>query len=1044
MCLAQSPVGTIGGIVRDPSSSVIAGAALHAASRTTGQVRTTASAENGDYSFPALPAGDYDVTVEADGFQRTMRTVTVEAGTTTRADFDLAIGPLADSAAVSAASPQIHYEAAGVTGLVTHDDVERLPLNGRSFLELAKLEPGVQAPLATNRNRTLVPVLGAPATNVSGVRFTLDGGSVTSVAFGGAQMGFSQEVVQEFQVSSVNADLSAGMSNAGAINVVTRAGGNTRQGTAFYFFRDHHISAYPALNRDPANADPYFERQQFGFALGGPIRRNRLFYFASWERNDQQAVSSTALLASDFAHLNRVTPNPLLGDLFSVRLDARLSDAHTVLVRYSHDGSTAFGPAASNSGGSPSAYPSTWNHLQTSADQALIGITSILRSTVINDFRASFFGIRVLTTAAGVQDCPGCLGIGAPSITIQQTGVAFGNSNETDNLEGRFHFVESLTWQRGAHRVRLGADWERNSDQNLIRQNDPVSMTLFSPDQVRTYNAGVPPGPQIPLPASFNTLDDILQLPLQYLTIGIGDPGVPQQGGGIARRWNTVSLYGEDAWRPRERLTLTYGLGWSFDSGIFNHDLSKPALLAPILGSDGLGPTRSNWTNFSPVLGATWTPSDDGRTVLHASAGRYFGPQGLTSSLDNERVALGPPGLGRQTYDSRGNSILNPLLDIPGVPPGTPLYFKDTPTLFTGADLITVLPTIRAGLAQSLSSAPPGVQAIQITKQAVAAIFPVNVPDPSAVHVNVGLQREIARGLVVSADLVYRHFIHAPQNGGSFDANHINSVREPAIPKCTADQKADPQALCSTGMIMVQEVPYRATHRVLVLRAEKRFSNGFQILGSYTYSHNVGTVAGNGFNLEDWLQNSGPIDPTHILNVAGVAELPLRFELGFNFSYSSAPPFSAYVGGIDFNGDGTGSTGTNAGDLLPGTTANAFNKGMNSSDLVRLVDQFNQTYAGTKDAQGALIPRITLPAQYSLDDNFHSLDLRLSRSFMLGPHQPLTLIVEAFNVYNAANLSGYSGDLTKPDTFGQPTMRVTQTFGSGGPRSFQLAARVAF
>ena len=175
----------------------------------------------------------------------------------------------------------------------------------------------------------------------------------------------------------------------------------------------------------------------------------------------------------------------------------------------------------------------------------------------------------------------------------------------------------------------------------------------------------------------------------------------------------------------------------------------------------------------------------------------------------------------------------------------------------------------------------------------------------------------------------------------------------------------------------------------------------------------------------------------HILNLAGMTRLPWRFELGVNFSYSSAPPFSAYVGGIDFNGDGT------TGDLLPGTTVNAFNSGMGRADLVRLVGQFNQTYAGTKDAQGRSIPSLTLPAHYSFGDNFHALDLRLSRSFLFHERWRLSLIGEVFNLYNKANLSGYSGDLTSA-AFGQPTSRTTQVFGSGGPRAFQLAMRVSF
>ena len=138
-------------------------------------------------------------------------------------------------------------------------------------------------------------------------------------------------------------------------------------------------------------------------------------------------------------------------------------------------------------------------------------------------------------------------------------------------------------------------------------------------------------------------------------------------------------------------------------------------------------------------------------------------------------------------------------------------------------------------------------------------------------------------------------------------------------------------------------------------------------------------------------QRPDRLDITQIANLAGVLRLPWRFELGLNFSYSSAPPLSAYLGagttGIDFNGDGT------TGDLLPGTTVNAFNRGMGRADLERLVAQFNPAYAGTKDAQGRSIPRLTLPARYALGDNFHALDLRLRRSFVFRERWRLSLIV---------------------------------------------------
>jgi hypothetical protein len=377
------------------------------------------------------------------------------------------------------------------------------------------------------------------------------------------------------------------------------------------------------------------------------------------------------------------------------------------------------------------------------------------------------------------------------------------------------------------------------------------------------------------------------------------------------------------------------------------------------------------------------------------------------------------------------------LPGIPGVPVGNSLDFRN-PTLFTGADLITILPVIRAGLVQSLAKADPTVQAIQLTKQVSGTgVFPADFKTSSALHASVGVQREITQDFVLNADFAYRHFVHLTL--GPVDLNHTNSIRGRVLQVCTAAQQSDPMAICSSGVINVQLWQGRATYKGLLVRADKRFSHGFQVLGSYAYSSNTGTNNGNGFNLDDWLQNRGPLvnDYTNILNLAAVMHLPRRFVLGLNFSYSSAPPFSAYVSGIDFNGDGT------MGDLLPGSTVNAFNRGMGHADLEQLVSQFNAKYALTNDPQGVAIPHLALPAHYSFGDTFNSLDLRLSRSFVFQDRGRLSLIGEVFNLYNKANLTGYSGDLTSA-AFGQPISRATQVFGSGGPRAFQLAMRVSF
>ena len=1033
LATAQVPTGSIVGVVRDPSGAAVPEARVEVVSNATGLARTITTSTNGEFSFSALPAGGYEVSTEAPGFQSTMRHAEVETGTTTTADLTLRVGNVKDSITVDSALPQMHYDSSTVGGVVTQGEIQSLPLNGRNFLELAKLEPGVQTPTRSLDGRTFLPVLGAPPGNSGsgrGTRVTIDGGSVMTPGYAGSKMSFSQEAVQEFQVSTVNFDLSTGITTSGAVNVVTRSGGNDLHGDAFYFFRDHTLAAYPGLNRDPANPDPFFQRRQFGFALGGPVRRDRVFFFGNWERNEQRGVISQTLVG-DFAPLSGITPSPSFGNLASFRLDAALSNVHTAFLRFSHDGSRTFAPGTTQA----NAIPSNWNRNSNWADQSLLGLTSVFRSDLVNDFRFSYFFVSSDTLPAGEQDCTACLGVGAPAINIQK-GLSLGQSQTVLTLLRRFESSDMLTSQRGLHRTRFGVDWEHNRGGNLVWNNEPVTMTLFSPDQVRAYNSRpqTPVNLRIPLPAGFGTINDILSLPLQSFTVGIGDPHVPQEGGGTTRTSDSVRLYVQDTWRLRQHLTLNYGLAWNVDRNQ-NYDLSKPALLAPILGPDGLEPTRKQWKNFSPSLGLAWSPAHNGNTVIRAGAGVFYDFL-IQPSLDPERALLGTPGLGRQNI--LGSVVLNPVSGIPGVPIGTPLDFTGAPTLFTGADLMEILSFVRADQEHKLTDTrDPSVRAIQITKQAsMNPLYPVDSPNGSSQQVNFGVQQRLTRDFVLSADFAYRHFIHL---GWGLDLNHFQSVHGPLIQQCIGAQQNDPLAICSTGPIKVSQAAGRATYKGLLLRADKRFSHGFQFLSSYAYSRNIGNDNGNGFNLDNWLQNRGPLatDFTHIVNLAGVTRLPWRFELGLNFSYLSAPPFNAFVGGIDFNGDGT------TDDLLPGSTMGAFNRGFGTSDLVRLVDRFNQTYARTTDSHGRAIPALTLPARFVLDDNFNSMDLRLTRPFIFHERWRVSLIGEVFNLYNKANLTGYGGDLTSP-AFGQPTSRASQIFGSGGPRAFQFATRVNF
>src|SRR5262249_46525098 len=169
-----------------------------------------------------------------------------------------------------------------------------------------------------------------------------------------------------------------------------------------------------------ASPDPFFQRRQFGAGLGGPIRRDRIFFFANLERNEQRGIGDTTLAGLDFSHFSRITPSPLFGNQLSLRFDGRLSNTHTAFLRYSHDGSSVFGPVTGLPSTSPNSYPSNWTRQTVWGDQSMLGVVSAFHPTLVNDFRFSYFFLSVNQLAAAERDCPGCLGIGAPTITIPQ------------------------------------------------------------------------------------------------------------------------------------------------------------------------------------------------------------------------------------------------------------------------------------------------------------------------------------------------------------------------------------------------------------------------------------------------------------------------------------------------------------------------------------------------------------------------------------------------------------------------------------------------
>ena len=217
--------------------------------------------------------------------------------------------------------------------------IQNLPLNGRNFLELARLEPGVSVVSVTNpgafgNNYSSVSIAGAQylLTQVS-----VDGVVVNDRMNGGTSQNFSQETLQEFQVERFSFDPASAMSGAGGINIVTRHGTDNLHGAAFFFYRDHNMAAYPAFVETSSIQTHFFARKQSGFRLGGPLGKDRIFWFTNFEHDWQTAALAVQNNHPIFSKLDVVYPSPLTFNQFNLRVDGKLDNANSAFVRVSQD-----------------------------------------------------------------------------------------------------------------------------------------------------------------------------------------------------------------------------------------------------------------------------------------------------------------------------------------------------------------------------------------------------------------------------------------------------------------------------------------------------------------------------------------------------------------------------------------------------------------------------------------------------------------------------------------------------------------------------------
>jgi len=1049
---AQVPTGSLAGAVTDATGAVVPNAVVTLTNKETGATRTVESNSEGFYSAPSLPAGEYEVKVVAKGFSAFLRPATVLTGSTTTVNVSLQIGQTSEIVTVTGATATaINYESNTVQGVVTRQQIDSLPLNGRSFLSLAQLEPGVTVQLgnpAQFNAQFNVSVLGGPSSHTA---ITVDGGNVRNPVEGGTGQNFSQEVVQEFQLSSTNFDLSTGITAFGSINIVSRSGSNDFHGAGYFYFRDHNMAAYPSLGRTAITNDPFFARRQGGFTISGPVKKDKALFFFNLEYTNQFGVYVVQPDLASAAGFATIAPAPYTGKQLTGRVDYRYNDKHSLFIRYSHDGNRNSGPFTAGIPTLPSNHVSNKNWV----DQYQLGVTSVFSPRVVNDLRFSYqyWQNRNIPAPCNGEINGFCVGAGGPEI-FYLNSVNFALGNNFNSPQGRdlrrFPLSDNVTWSLGAHRLKFGGEWEHFDGTGYWGFFDPARVYLLSPE----FLDGIIPN----LPVAFGlppctgvapnricgklSANDLKKLPVVAFLLGIGDRAQPSFHIEDARGNERFHLYAQDTWRITPKFTLNYGLGWEHETNVLNYDLKKPALVAPIYGSD-LSPTEKQNKNFEPAVGFAWSFGKNNSTVIRGGAGIFYDTQ-LGWWRLGERAVIGASG--RQFI---GNAaVANPFTG------GTfDSKFLNTLALNYGT-FLNLLPTLRAS--QDAKFPGTGTQPqILLSKQANAlgALYPREFPTTQAQHFNIGFQRELGNAIVVQADYVYRHMIHGTPGGffgASVDFNHFNSVAGPAIPACTPTQANDPNAQCSNGPINFWWPGATSKYQALLVKVDKRFSRRYQLTASYALQDSK-SVLDVTQDLNNFFATYGPDLPRHNLNISGAVDLPWRFQVSLISAFLSHPPIAPTIGGLSNTGNlDTSNGGYGSFLVLMGREYSGF---ISKSDLAALVNRYNTTIAGTLTPGGKAglvivqgkpqtYPTIALPANYELGDVFSSQDVRVTKTFRLKEKVDFRLIGEVFNIFNISNVAGFNFNLVGP--FGIPNQRVGQTFGSGGPRAFQFAARLSF
>ena len=933
---AQSGAAIIG-TVSDAQGLALPGVELTVHSSESGLTRTVVSEGNGSYRLAGLPPGVYDVTAALDGFGVSeLKGQMLTVGLEVKHDFVMKIQSLQETLTVTAQVPVIEITRSEVSGVVTQQQIENVPVPTRQTLDLALLLPGTNTDGSVPR-RVSVSVGAGGA--VSQNAFLVDGTSNQQSTSGDPRQDFPQGGIREFRVNVSQAAAEFGGTTGGVVTIVTKSGTNLLTGEAFEFFRDKSLNAmnlFEQRNHDATGAPkPDFRQNQTGFTVGGPIVRNKAHFLVATDatKADQSVIVNTGKPAL-YSSVEGAFPNDQYRRMFFARMDAQLGSGQTLFTRWGweRDNLTcqSCGGTLASTGGSL---------VQQRRNSFVAGHDAVLSSRMLNEFRFQWAPFAFLNNPSEASNVWTEVGNFAPARFAEMTPVyifpslTYGTTANKVQIETWWEFRDDFSFQTskgGNHSWKMGVASVRAPNTEDLTGN-PLGTWTFSTDQAFDPSS----------PASIAAL----KKPTQF---SASLPPVVHD-----LETNLFQTYIQDAWRPTSNLTLNLGVRYDLQYGSFNQDMNLALFPKPL---PFINPSsRGDHNNVQPRAGFAWDVNKSGATVVRGSYGIYNGTV-RNGSFGTELVNLLQSSI----------TIKNPSYPDP----------------YGGKDPLTFA-----------STAPSNITIINDT-----------VRNSFAQTSNLGVSQQLAKNLALHVDFAYT------KGESNAVSSNIN----------TPDPVTGLRPLPAWGRI-VQVSPIGDTkYRALFVRLDKPFANRLQYSVAYTLAKAEDNLTS--INFLDRAADFGPstTDRRHTLVVSGSVMLPGSLTVGGVWTMRSAMPFSA-TAGKDLNNDGATT------DLVPGTTRNSGNRDLN-------LDAVN--------AYRALNGLAAIDASQIDSNRYNSLDVRATRTFLLGGTKKVELIGQVFNLAGTDNLLASGG------VGGYVSNALSDSFGkvlaAGNRQQAEFAVRFAW